>query len=79
MKIEKICLMYIHKILFGQQILSRLSLALKSNFKAHISSKNKHIMFILKNIMDLIEYLFKGSDRLCMVVELSMQYCGQIL
>ena len=21
----------------------------------------------------------KGSDRLCMVVELSMQYCGQIL
>ena len=23
--------------------------------------------------------IFKGSDRLCMVVELSMQYCGQIL
>ena len=23
--------------------------------------------------------LFKGSDRLCMVVELSRQYCGQIL
>ena len=22
-------------------------------------------------------FFFKGSDRLCMVVELSMQYCGQ--
>ena len=24
-------------------------------------------------------FIFKGSDRLCKVVELSMQYCGQIL
>ena len=23
--------------------------------------------------------MVKGSDRLCMVVKLSMQYCGQIL
>ena len=27
----------------------------------------------------LIKIEFKGSDRLCKVVELSMQYCGQIL
>ena len=24
-------------------------------------------------------FVLKGSDRLCIVVELSMQYCGQII
>ena len=30
-------------------------------------------------VMSIARILFKGSDRLCKVVELSMQSCGQIL
>ena len=38
-----------------------------------------HIVFLLEQRNQVYNNRFKGSDRLCMVVELSMQYCGQIL
>ena len=34
---------------------------------------------LFQNIYQNNMFIFKGSDRLCKVVELSMQYCGQIL
>ena len=34
---------------------------------------------INKQTENIKVFLLKGSDRLCMVVELRMQYCGQIL
>ena len=50
----------------------------------HLSEVNRETVNIISNgsfpysAIDYSQNFFKGSDRLCMVVELSMQCCGKL-
>ena len=61
-------------LLFSWQIIKNNIITLEHKYK-HIRTKSTCRTW--RNLQ--IYSLFKGSDRLCKVVELSMQFCGKLL